>query len=161
MPLYYINVMGGDRYVDKMIGISPSNHGTHLNGIVFMRTMFPPLGSAVYEGLEMITPALIQQALDHPIQQEIYGNGDTRPGVTYTTIVTKYDEVVTPYDQQFLEGPNVTNILLQEDCPQDRSDHVSTLYNERSLRFVLNALDPENANPVPCMPQGFVFPGNW
>lgn len=162
MPLYYLNVMGGDRFVDKMVGISPSNHGTSLNGIVFLRTMFGPLGPGVYRGLEMITPALIQQAMDHPVQQQIYGNGDTRPGVTYTTIVTEYDEVVTPHTHQYLaEGPNVTNIHLQEGCPQDRSDHISTLYNERSLRFVLNALDPENQNPVPCMPQGFIFPGNW
>ncbi|MFD4470423.1 esterase/lipase family protein [Rhodococcus sp. NPDC058505] len=161
MPLYYLNVLGGDRYVDKMVGISPSNHGTSLNGIVFMRTMFPPLGPAVYRGLEAITPALIQQALDSPVQREVYGNGDTRPGVTYTTIVTEYDEVVTPYTNQYLDGPNVTNILLQDGCPQDRSDHVSTLYNERSWRFVLGALDPDNAAPVPCMPQGFLFPGNW
>lgn len=161
IPLYYLNVLGGDRYVDKMVGISPSNHGTSLNGIVFMRTMFPPLGPAVYRALETVTPAFIQQALDNPVQQEVYGNGDTRPGVTYTTIVTQYDEIVTPYTNQYLTGPNVTNILLQDGCPQDRSDHLSTMYNERSLRFVLNALDPEHPTPVPCMPQGFLFPGNW
>lgn len=46
---------------------------------------------------DAIGPALYQQALGSPFQQEVYSNGDTRPGVLYTTITSINDEVVTPY----------------------------------------------------------------
>lgn len=158
-PLYYLNVLGGNAKVDKMIGISPSNHGTSLSSITFLRSFIPPVGRWIYEALGFLAPALDQQALDDALQDEVYGQGDTRPGVTYTTIVTKYDQIVTPYDNQYLSGDNVTNITLQDGCKQDRSEHVSTLYSERVWRYVLNALDPEHAAPVPCVPVGAFFPG--
>ncbi|QIS24035.1 alpha/beta fold hydrolase [Nocardia terpenica] len=159
MPLYYINVLGGNAKVDKMIGISPSNHGTSVSDMVFLRSFIPPVGWWIYNALGIVAPGLDQQAIDDPLDQEVYGRGDTRPGVTYTTIVTKYDEIVTPYDQQYLDGPDVTNITLQNGCPADESDHIATLYSRRAWHYVLNALDPATATPVPCIHEGAFFPG--
>ncbi|WP_252367092.1 esterase/lipase family protein [Nocardia salmonicida] len=159
MPLYYINVLDGDSKVDKMIGISPSNHGTTLSSIAFLRSFIPPVGWWIYDGLGDVAPALTQQAIGDGLSAEIYGLGDTRPGVTYTTLVTKYDQIVTPYDQQYLSGPNVTNITLQDGCSLDLSEHLSTMYSERVWRFVLNALSPSTATPVPCIPVSPFFPG--
>ncbi len=155
----YINFLGGDRYVDKLIGLSPSNHGTTLSGIVFLRKSFPPLGPFVVNGLEMLLPASIQQTVGHELVKQTYANGDTRPGVTYTTIVTKYDEVVTPFTNQFLDGPNVTNILMQDGCEENQTDHLGIHYSERAWGFVRNALDPEHPAPVLCVAEGFMFPG--
>ncbi|MFE3544093.1 esterase/lipase family protein [Nocardia sp. NPDC059177] len=159
MPLYYLNVLGGYTKVDKMVGISPSNHGTTLNTIAFLRSFIPPVGWWIYNGLGDVAPALTQQAIGDELATEVYGQGDTRPGVTYTTLVTKYDQIVTPYDQQYLSGPNVTNITLQDGCPVDLSEHLATMYSERVWRFVLNALSPETATPVPCFPVSPYFPG--
>ncbi|MFD4441279.1 esterase/lipase family protein [Nocardia sp. NPDC058519] len=158
MPLYYLNVLGGDAKVDKMVGISPSNHGTTLSTIAFLRSFIPPVGWWIYDGLGSVAPALTQQAIGDGLSTEVYGAGDTRPGVTYTTIVTKYDQIVTPYDQQYLSGPNVTNITLQDGCPADMSEHLATMYSERAWRFVLNALSPSTATPVPCMAVSPYFP---
>ena len=44
-------------------------------------------------------------------------DGDTRAGVLYTTIASMNDEIVTPYTQQALSGPDVTNIVLQDHYP--------------------------------------------
>jgi hypothetical protein len=41
------------------------------------------------------------------------------PGVHYTVIETEDDEVVTPYTSAFLSGRAVTNVTLQEQCPDD------------------------------------------
>ena len=50
---------------------------------------------------------------------------ETVPGVNYTVIETRDDEVVTPYTNAFLPAaPNVSNITLQNQCPLDASDHL-------------------------------------
>ncbi|MFI9401319.1 alpha/beta fold hydrolase [Nocardia sp. NPDC052316] len=156
VSLYYLNRLDGTEFVDKMIGISPSNHGTSLSTIVSLGRSLAP---GAYNALGAAFPSLTQQALDSDIVEEIYGAGDTRPGVTYTTIVTRYDQTVTPYENQYLDGPRVTNITLQDGCPIDRSEHLSTLYNERVWRHVLNALDPDHPAPVPCIPVDPYWPG--
>ncbi|WP_280481596.1 lipase family alpha/beta hydrolase [Nocardia cyriacigeorgica] len=159
LPHYYLNFLGGDRYVDKLIGLGPANHGTSASGGVFLRKALPPLGPAIFDVIGLLLPAATQQAVGSPLQTQTYAEGDTRPGVTYTTIVTKYDEVNTPHTNQFLDGPNVTNILMQDGCPQNTTDHLSINYSPRAWAFVLNALDPEHPVPVPCTADGFVFPG--
>ena len=75
--------------------------------------------------------------------------------VRYTNIVTRDDEMVTPYTAGLLPGPagtHVTNIVVQDGCAQDRSDHMSITANRRSAAMVLNALDPAHPRPVPCVP---------
>lgn len=77
------------------------------------------------------------------------------PGVAYTNIVTRYDEIVTPYSVGLLDGPpgtDVRNVVVQVGCEQDRSDHMSITSNRRSAALVLNALDPARPRPVPCVP---------
>lgn len=76
------------------------------------------------------------------------------PGVRYTNIVTRDDEIVTPYDSGILAGPpgmSVTNIVVQDGCPIDHSDHLSITSNRRSAALVLRALDPRDRRQVPCV----------
>ncbi|MGC4933991.1 esterase/lipase family protein [Gordonia sp. DT30] len=85
------------------------------------------------------------------------------PGVRYTNIVTRDDEIVTPYDVGILAGPagtstSATNIVVQDGCPADHSDHLSIVANPRSAALVLNALDPAHPRPVPCVPVSPVSP---
>ncbi|OZF39145.1 triacylglycerol lipase [Rhodococcus sp. 14-2483-1-1] len=158
LPAYYINVLDGAGKVDKFVGISPSNHGTTASEVVYGRSLIPPVGRAIYDTLEALAPAFTQQAIGSDVVQETYAHGDTRPGPEYTTLITKYDEIVTPFTQQYLDGPNVNNVLLQQDCDIDRSEHLSTLYSRRVWLHVLNALDPLHATPVPCFPVAPFFP---
>ncbi len=76
------------------------------------------------------------------------------PGVRYTNIVTRDDEIVTPYSVGLLDGPpgtSVTNIVVQDGCRRDHSDHMSITSNRRSAAMVRNALDPAHRRPVPCV----------
>ncbi|WP_182359253.1 esterase/lipase family protein [Tomitella gaofuii] len=154
LPDYYLTQLGGAAKVHTKVGISPST-GTTMSEVVYLRSLIPLLGPAVYGSLAQATPALTQQAVGSPLMRQVYPSG--RPtgidGVHVYSIITRYDEVVTPYDQQFYRGGDVTNILLQDACAADHSEHISTLYNERSWLFVLNALDPAHAQPVPCFYQ--------
>jgi len=92
---------------------------------------------------------LEQQALGNEFQEEVYGNGDTRPGVLYTTITSTHDEVVTPYTQQALDGPNVTNIVIQDLYPGVLAGHEGIVLSPQVWSVVLDALASNPAaNPL-------------
>jgi len=152
LPDYYLKVLGGSDKVHTKVGISPST-GTTLSELAYLRSLIPVLGPAVYGSLEQTTPALTQQVLDSELVREVYPEGAVAvPGVRMYSIVSQYDEIVTPFVRQFYAGEGVTNIELQAGCAQDLSEHVSTLYSERVWLNVLNALAPAEATPVPCFP---------
>lgn len=151
LPHYYVDFLGGDKKVDKVIGIAPGNHGSTGDRLTYVRYFIPPFGPVGYDIFKaLFPPAFAQQAQYSDLVRKVYGNGDTKPGPHYPTIVTKYDEIATPpFTNGFLEGDNVTNILLQDDCPVDLSEHLSINFSERTWRHVRNALTPAEATRVP------------
>ncbi|HTT00039.1 MAG TPA: alpha/beta fold hydrolase [Streptosporangiaceae bacterium] len=149
MPRYYINDLGGAAKVNMLVGLAPSNYGTTLDGLA---TLISDLG------LLGVTTALLSVACEACVQQ-VQGSSfltslnqaPTAPGVRYVVIETADDEVVTPYTNAFLPaGPNVENITLQSQCPQDASDHLSIGYDSNALQDVINALGPDAAGFQPA-----------
>jgi triacylglycerol lipase len=72
------------------------------------------------------------------------------PGITYTNIVTKLDELVIPYRSGI--EPGMTNIVVQDVCRKDLSDHLAIAADPIAAQLVLNALDPANAKQPRCRP---------
>ena len=96
-------------------------------------------------------PAFLQQAIGSPLINEIYGAGDTRPGVLYTTLTSTDDWVVTPYTNQALTGPNVTNIIAQTQYPGLLASHIGMAFVSPTWTNVLAALAANPAaNPQPA-----------
>lgn len=146
MPRYYIKDLGGASKVHTLVGLAPSNHGTTLNGIATLAGYFS--GADAFLGL--LCPACSQQLAGSSFIEELNSGGETVPGVNYTVIESKYDEVVTPYTSAFLKGGNVTNILLQEQCSLDYGEHLSMPYDHIADADVLSALDPEHPQKPAC-----------
>jgi triacylglycerol esterase/lipase EstA (alpha/beta hydrolase family) len=142
MPNYYIKRLGGAPKVRTLVGIAPSNHGTTLSGIVTLGANLNLLGfvNAVMVGFG--TPGLYEQEQGSPFQQALFGDGDTVPGPRYVVIETRHDEVVTPYTNAFLSGPNVTNILLQDQCPDDPVGHIGIFLDSPTIQNIVNQLGP-------------------
>ena len=148
MPRYYLKFLGGAAEVNALVGIAPSNHGTTLGGLTELLDHFP--GAA--DLLTTATPALADQVVGSAFMTKLNAGGDTVPGVTYTVLATKYDEVVTPYRSQFLDGPNVRNIVIQDLCALDLSEHAAIgLLDRIAFHEVTNALDPAHATPTTCL----------
>lgn len=148
LPAYYINnVEGGADKVSQVIGIAPSNHGTDFNGLVGLLRV-PVVGPLVVAVANLVMPAGMQQTVGSDFQDIVYGTQDANPNVRYTNIITRNDEVVTPYTQQLLEGDSVTNIILQERFPGYVAGHAGVVLDPRVWSVVLEALEanPE-ANP--------------
>lgn len=145
MPAYYIEFLGGASKVRTFVGISPSNHGTSLNGIVTLGANLNLMGFANALLWGFGTPGLAQQAAGSSFQTKLFGNGDTVAGPRYVVIQTKHDKVVTPYTNAFLSGSNVDNILVQDQCPYDKVGHVGMFADKVVLNNVLNELGPNTA----------------
>jgi len=147
MPRYYLKFLGGAEKVHALIGFGSSNHGTTLDGLAILAQAFPPIANLVVGSW---CQSCLEQVRGSDFVTQLNAGGDTVPGVTYTVISTVFDEVVTPYTSQFLVGPSVTNIRLQDQCRVDLSEHVALAFDPLVGRDVLNALDPAHAVPAVC-----------
>jgi triacylglycerol esterase/lipase EstA (alpha/beta hydrolase family) len=148
MPRYYLKFLGGAEEVHTLVGLSPSNHGTTVDGIGLLARFFP--GGEQFTGA--LCPACEEQIVGSAFLAELNSGGDTVPGVEYTVIQTRYDQVVTPYTSAFLSGPNVRNVVLQNQCILDLGDHLSMPYDHIVGADVLTALEPAHPRGFLCTP---------
>jgi len=148
MPRYYLKYLGGATKVHTLVGLSPSNHGTTLDGLFVLAGFFP--GASQFTGA--LCPACQQQEAGSAFITELNSGGETVPGVQYTVIQTLYDQVVTPYTSAFLSGSGVHNVLLQSQCILDFGDHLSMPYDHIADADVLTALDPLHPRHPLCTP---------
>ncbi|MEU6092272.1 alpha/beta fold hydrolase [Streptomyces sp. NPDC047085] len=147
MPRYYLKFLGGAAKVNALVGLAPDNHGTDLNGLTNLLPYFP----GAEDLLKATTPGLADQISGSDFLTKLNAGGDTVPGVHYTVIATKYDEVATPWRDQYLSGSDVHNVLLQDLCPLDLSEHVAIgLLDRIAFHEVANALDPAHAKATSC-----------
>jgi len=146
MPNYYIKFLGGASKVGTFVGLSPSNHGTEFSGMIQLAKSMNMLGMVSSLMWKMGVPGLEQQVAGSSFQQKLFGGGDTVPGPNYVVLQTKKDIIVTPYTNAFLSGPNVENILIQDQCPNDDVGHVGMAFDSPALQNVLNELGPNVPN---------------
>jgi triacylglycerol esterase/lipase EstA (alpha/beta hydrolase family) len=126
MPRQFIRFLGGGALVDDLIGLSPSNHET-------THPLAAPAG--------IICPACGQQVAGSRFLRRLNRGDESPGGVSYTQIVTRYDEVVIPYASgELTPSARVTNVTLQDVCPADTSDHLQTSSDPLAIRVTLDAL---------------------
>jgi pimeloyl-ACP methyl ester carboxylesterase len=150
MPRYYIKFLGGGAKVNQLVALAPSNHGTSLSGL-------GDFGGAlgILPAVATVQPAAIDQTAGSSFMKKLdtcpgAANADICPGdpVKYTVIETNGDQVVTPYQNAFLKGAN--NILIQDVCSTDMSEHLAINFDANAEQIVANSLDPAHRKPVKC-----------
>ncbi|MGW4878373.1 lipase family alpha/beta hydrolase [Streptomyces sp. NPDC004262] len=147
MPRYYLKFLGGAAKVNALVGLAPDNHGATISGLTNLLPYFPGASDLI----KATTPGLADQIPGSAFLTKLNAGGDTVPGVHYTVISTKYDEVATPWQSQFLTGSDVHNVLLQDLCSLDLSEHVAIgLFDRIAFHEVANALDPAHATATSC-----------
>ncbi|MFF3987209.1 esterase/lipase family protein [Streptomyces sp. NPDC001797] len=147
MPRYYLKFLGGSGKVNALVGLAPDNHGATLSGLTNLVPYFPGASDLI----KATTPGLADQIPGSAFLTKLNAGGDTVPGVHYTVIATKYDEVATPWQSQYLSGSDVHNVLLQDLCSLDLSEHVAIgLFDRIAFHEVANALDPAHATATSC-----------
>ncbi|MBF6327835.1 esterase/lipase family protein [Nocardia transvalensis] len=163
MSRWYLKFDGGADKVDHEITFAGTNHGTTLVGIAWLGRLITNLGIDVVDPAGLfVGRSSAQQTVGSDFVNQLNAGGDTVPGVDYTVVGTRYDQVSTPFDLTFLRpgpGATVRNITLQDGCEQDLSDHLSIMYSPRSLSIVLNTLDPAQTPQFVCTFNPWLFGG--
>jgi triacylglycerol esterase/lipase EstA (alpha/beta hydrolase family) len=143
---YYTKVLGGASKVHSVVGLSPTTHGTTLDGLGTLAAAFPG-GPAI---VAAACPACADQLIGSPMITKLDSGPIAQPGVSYTIIETLNETVVTPAGSSFIKEAGVTNQWVQDYCGWDIVDHVSLTYDHTVYRLVQNALDPAHAVRATC-----------
>lgn len=148
MPDYYALFDGGAAKIDHHVGIAGVLHGTNLLGAGTLESLAKGFG---YGSPQLpFCGSCSEFITGSPFITKLDAAGLAAPGVTYTMISTRYDELVNPYDSGFIDSPHATNITVQDQCPLDFSDHLAVVADPTTDADVINALDPAYQVPVPC-----------
>ncbi len=154
MPEYYLKYLGGAPYVHAYVAMTPLYHGTDVAGLATLRNVAANFGLAapLVSLVSGFCGSCSEFLAGSPLVQELNAGpgGAAVPGIQYTTIPTRYDELVVPYTSGLLQAPNVTNHVLQDICPTDLDEHVAEAFDPVVAQLIFNGLDPAHARPVSC-----------
>ncbi len=110
----------------EIVGLAPSHHGT-TQPLALLVTQLGCLSCA-------------DQAAGSAFLARANAAPEASPEIDHTVVTTIYDEVVTPPSSQALSGPTVGNVVLQDQCPANTSEHVAVLYDPVALAWIRHAL---------------------
>jgi triacylglycerol lipase len=151
MPQYWLKFLGGASQVNRYVAMTPLYAGTDLAGAAMLRDAAASFGISqpILNLVGTFCGSCTEFLAGSPMVQKLNQGGAAAPGVTYTTIMTRYDELVVPYTSGTLPPP-ATNIVLQNVCPNDIDDHVAEAFDPVVAQLIFNALDPAHAQAVSC-----------
>jgi triacylglycerol esterase/lipase EstA (alpha/beta hydrolase family) len=158
VPTYYAKLLGGQNKINRYVSLAPLWNGTNLYGLGTLFEILNKIGLGAIGSAVTNCAACPELLTGSEMLKKLHEGGIFLPTITYTNIVTKDDGIIVPYTSGLGEGPNVTNIVLQDGCSADQVNHTGIVVDPNALGHVLNALDPAHAKPVPCVPMGPVAP---
>lgn len=143
---YYTKVLHGASNVHSVVALSPTTHGTTLDGLTLLAAFFPGANSIVGDAC----PACVDQEAGSSIISTLDAGPIAQPGVQYTVIETWNETVVTPVGSSFINEPGVVNEYVQQYCLLDTVDHADLPYDNTVITLVKNALVPLRARSPNC-----------
>jgi triacylglycerol lipase len=156
MPNYYVKYLNGARRVAHYVGMTTLWQGTNLLGAGVLEAigrMFSGGATVPVAGIDQFCPSCREFIQGSEFIKKMNAGGVAAPGVKYTSIVTRNDELVSPYTSGLMpDGPNVTNVVLQNLCPLDQAEHVAVAADPVTAGVIYRALDPTRAPNPPCVP---------
>jgi triacylglycerol lipase len=155
MPDYYVRFLDGARHVGRYVGMTPLWQGTNTAALAFLNRTGESFGldPLLVASLDQLCASCREFLHGSAFLAHMNAGGGPRvPGIDYTMILTRHDELVVPYTSGLL--PGATNVVLQDRCPADLAEHLAVAYDPVTFQYIANALDPAHAQPVRCLPVG-------
>lgn len=156
--LYVTKTQGISGRVGKVVAIAPPTHGTTFVGLYKLAFLF---GQGERDAVgQLLTafgcPACSDLGTGGSAVATLENGPIAQPGVDYTILTSRYDELVTPTDTAFVREGGVHNAYVQDTCRFDPVGHIGEAYDLNVWRLVENALDPAHAKRFLCLAG---FPG--
>jgi triacylglycerol esterase/lipase EstA (alpha/beta hydrolase family) len=151
VPDYYAKFLGGGKYIHAYVSLAPLWRGTTTAGVSRLMALGTPFGASAgfTSALDPLIAPFTEMSADSAFIKKLRSGGTPAvKGIKYTNIVTKYDELVSPYTSGIQSG--MTNHVVQDYCAKDRTEHFEIASDPVAADLVLNALDPAHPRPVPC-----------
>ena len=155
MPSQYVKSNGGAKRISDYVAITPLWDGTQLGGLDAVASVGAMLGlsQAFYDAIAPACESCPQFLKGSEFLAELNEGGIAAPGIRYTNIATRNDQLVIPYTSGLMEdGPRITNHVVQDQCELDQADHIAVAADPIVAYDTLNALDRKHPRPVPCVP---------
>ncbi|SDZ24678.1 Lipase (class 2) [Amycolatopsis xylanica] len=152
MPAYYLKFLGGAEKVEHFVGFGANYRGTTLGGLSALANALLATVPGLRGILRTACGACGEYLAPSAFLTDLARDGVSVPGPSYTSIVSRYDEVVTPYTSGVLGEPGTTDIVLQDVCANDFAGHLSQAIDPNVTALILKALDPANAPAPRCTP---------
>ncbi|MEG8184214.1 esterase/lipase family protein [Nocardia terpenica] len=153
MPRWYIKFLGGSAKVAKSINLAPLWNGTSLLGLDRLLQGARDTGqiTAIHAAAGILSHSALEFFSGSDYLRAVNGSDAFPLNISYTNIITRFDEAVIPFTNGIAPpGPNIANIILQDLCPSDLSEHIFLAADPVVGQLILNALDPIHAEPVNC-----------
>ncbi|MGW6694719.1 esterase/lipase family protein [Rhodococcus sp. NPDC054953] len=151
---YFVKRLGGEGRVDRFVSIAGPWQGAWGDQMDLWRGIGQRLGVEPDDLDAMMSmsvcAACSQLVGGSQFMRDLNADGVYAPGVDYTNIATVYDEIAYPYTSGLIAAPNAVNIVVQDGCPTDFSEHLAIAGSPRTAGFILNALDSAHPRPVGC-----------
>lgn len=141
--LYVPKTQGIAGQIGKVVAIAPPTHGTTFAGIYNLAYVFGQAErSAVDKALKTLgCPACSQIGTGGTAIATLDDGPVAQPGVDYTVITSRFDELVTPTETSFVREPGVVNQYVQDFCPLDPVGHIGEAYDTNVWNMVANGLE--------------------
>ncbi len=146
--LYVTKTQGIANRIGRVVAIAPPTHGTTFAGLYNLAPLFG-IEPEVHAALSAVGCGACSDLTNGGAAVTTLNQGPiAQPGVTYTVITSRYDELVTPTSTSFVNEPGVDNRYVQTSCPFDPVGHIGEAYDTNVWHLVENALDPARATPI-------------
>jgi pimeloyl-ACP methyl ester carboxylesterase len=148
--LYVTKTQGISADISRVVAIAPPAHGTTFAGLFNLAYLFGPAErAAVGKALDTFgCPACNDLGKGGSAVATLDNGPIAMPGVAYTIITSRFDELVTPTTTAFVTEPGVHNLYVQDSCPLDPVGHIGEAYDLNVWHLVDNALDPAHATAI-------------
>ncbi len=123
--------------VRTLVGLAPTYGGTTLHGLLRRPHRLP---GGLRRWLDAKIPTWREQMPGSAVLTAIRA-APAAPSVRFTTIVTRYDQMVTPYTASLTAAPHATPVVLQRHARRAVVGHLGILHHPAALAQVVQALN--------------------